>query len=45
MFGGFNIRDDPDGYLAYHEALYALFPETLHLLEQAKEEVRKLKAE
>ena len=45
MFGGFNFRENPDEYLAYHEALYALFPETLHLLEQAREEVRKLKAE
>lgn len=45
MFGGFRIKGNEDEYLAYHEALYALFPSTLHLLESAREEVRKLKAE
>ncbi len=45
MFGGFKLPDDADEYLAYHEALYTLFPSTLHLLESAREEVRKLKAE
>lgn len=45
MFGGFRLPDDADEYLAYHEALYALFPSALHLLESAREEVRKLKAE
>lgn len=45
MFGGFRIKGNEDEYLAYHEALYALFPETLHLLERAREEVRKAKAE
>ena len=45
MFGGFRLPDDADEYLAYHEALHALFPETLHLLESAREEVRKLKEE
>ena len=44
MFGGFRLPDDADEYLAYHEALHALFPETLHLLESAREEVRKAKA-
>ena len=45
MFGGFKLPDDADEYLAYHEALHALFPETLHLLESAREDVRKAKAE
>lgn len=45
MFGGFRIKGNEDEYLAYHEALYVLFPSTLHLLERAREEVRKLKAE
>ena len=45
MFGGFRLPDDADEYLAYHEALHALFPETLHLLESAREDVRKAKAE
>ena len=45
MFGGFRIKGNEDEYLAYYEALYALFPSTLHLLESAREEVRKLKAE
>ena len=45
MFGGFRIKGNEDEYLAYHEALYALFPETLHLLERAREEVRKAKEE
>lgn len=45
MFGGFRIKGNEDEYLAYHEALYALFPSTLHLLERAREEVRKAKAE
>ena len=45
MFGGFRLPDDADEYLAYHEALYALFPSTLHLLESAREDVRKAKAE
>ena len=44
MFGGFKLPDEADEYLAYHEALYALFPSALHLLESAREEVRKLKA-
>ena len=44
MFGGFKLPDDADEYLAYHEALHALFPNTLHLLEKAREEVRKAKA-
>ena len=44
MFGGFKLPDDADEYLAYHEALHALFPETWHLLESAREEVRKAKA-
>ncbi len=45
MFGGFKLPDDADEYLAYHEALHALFPSTLHLLESAREDVRKAKAE
>jgi len=45
MFGGFRIKGNEDEYLAYYEALHTLFPETLHLLERAREEVRKLKAE
>ena len=45
MFGGFKLPDDADEYLAYHEALYALFPGALNLLESAREEVRKAKAE
>ena len=45
MFGGFRIKDNEDEYLAYHEALHALFPETLHLLESAREEVRKIREE
>ena len=45
MFGGFRLPDDADEYLAYHEALHALFPSTLHLLESAREDVRKAKAE
>ena len=45
MFGGFRLPDDADEYLAYHEALHALFPSALHLLESAREKVRKLKAE
>ena len=45
MFGGFKLPDDADEYLAYHEALFALFPSTLHLLESAREAVRKAKAE
>ena len=45
MFGGFKLPDEADEYLAYHEALYALFPSALHLLESAREKVRKLKAE
>lgn len=45
MFGGFRIKGNEDEYLAYYEALYALFPSTLHLLQSAREEVRKLKAE
>ena len=45
MFGGFKLPDDADEYLAYHEALHALFPNTLHLLESAREDVRKAKAE
>ena len=45
MFGGFRLPDDADEYLAYHEALHALFPSTLHLLESAREKVRKAKAE
>ena len=45
MFGGFRLPDDADEYLAYHEALYALFPSALHLLESAREDVRKAKAE
>ena len=45
MFGGFRIKGNEDEYLAYHEALYALFPSALHLLESAREKVRKLKAE
>ena len=44
MFGGFRLPDDADEYLAYHEALFALFPNTLHLLESAREDVRKAKA-
>ena len=44
MFGGFKLPDDADEYLAYHEALFALFPNTLHLLESAREDVRKAKA-
>ena len=44
MFGGFKLPDDADEYLAYHEALYDLFPNTLHLLEKARENVRKAKA-
>ena len=44
MFGGFKLPDDADEYLAYHEALHALFPNTLHLLESAREDVRKAKA-
>ena len=43
MFGGFRLPDDADEYLAYHEALYALFPSALHLLESAREAVRKAK--
>ena len=45
MFGGFRLPDDADEYLAYHEALHALFPSALHLLESAREEVRKAKEE
>lgn len=45
MFGGFRLPDDADEYLAYHEALHALFPSALHLLESAREAVRKAKAE
>lgn len=45
MFGGFRIKGNEDEYLAYYEALHTLFPETLHLLERAREEVRKAKAE
>lgn len=47
MFGGFRLPDDADEYLAYHEALYVLFPNAsvLRELERAREEVRKLKAE
>ena len=45
MFGGFRIKGNEEEYLAYHEALYALFPSTLHLLERAREEVRKAKEE
>lgn len=44
MFGGFRLPDDADEYLAYHKALFALFPNTLHLLESAREAVRKAKA-
>ena len=44
MFGGFKLPDDVDEYLAYHEALHALFPNALHLLEKAREDVRKAKA-
>ena len=44
MFGGFRLPDDADEYLAYHEALHALFPSALHLLESAREAVRKAKA-
>ena len=44
MFGGFRLPDDADEYLAYHKALFALFPSTLHLLESAREDVRKAKA-
>ena len=44
MFGGFKLPDDADEYLAYHEALHALFPNALHLLEKAREDVRKAKA-
>ena len=45
MFGGFRIKGNEDEYIAYYEALYALFPSALHLLERAREEVRKLKEE
>lgn len=45
MFGGFRLPDDADEYLAYHEALHALFPSALHLLESAREAVRKAKEE
>ena len=47
MFGGFRIKGNEDEYLAYHEALYALFPNesVLRQLERAREEVRKAKAE
>ena len=47
MFGGFRLPDDADEYLAYHEALYALFPNASVLgnLESAREDVRKAKAE
>ena len=45
MFGGFRIKGNEEEYLAYHEALYALFPSTLHLLERAREEVGKAKEE
>lgn len=46
-FGGFKLPNDADEYLAYHEALYVLFPNAsvLRLLETAREEVRKVKAE
>jgi len=44
MFGGFKLPDDADEYLAYHEALHDLFPNTSHLLEKARENVRKAKA-
>ena len=43
MFGGFRLPDEADEYLAYYEALHALFPSALHLLESAREEVRKAK--
>ena len=42
-FGGFRLPDDADEYLAYYEALYALSPSSLHLLENARENVRKAK--
>ena len=42
-FGGFRLPDDADEYLAYYEALYALFPSSLHLLESARENVQKAK--
>lgn len=47
MFGGFRLPDDADEYLAYHEALYVLFPNgsVLRQLEEAREEVRKIKEE
>ncbi len=47
MFGGFRLPDDADEYLAYHEALHALFPNesVLRQLEKAREDVRKAKAE
>ena len=47
MFGGFRLPDDADEYVAYHEALYVLFPNAsvLQNLESAREEVRKAKAE
>ncbi len=46
MFGGFRLPDDADEYLAYHEALYVLFPNgsVLRDLERAREDVRKAKA-
>ena len=46
MFGGFRLPDDADEYLAYHEALYVLFPNASvwRDLERAREEVRKAKA-
>ena len=47
MFEGFKLPDEADEYLAYHEALYALFPNesVLHQLERAREDVRKAKEE
>ena len=47
MFGGFRIKGNEDEYLAYHEALYVLFPDAwvLRQLERAREEVRKAKEE
>ena len=44
-FGGFRLPDDADEYLAYYEALYTLSPSALHLLESARETVRKIKEE
>ena len=45
--GGFSLPNDADEYLAYHEALYVLFPNAsvLHDLQRAREEVQKIKAE